>query len=112
MQSTDYRLKKKSFSDKICTKCDYGVLEMIDNIVMQCPYQFEEHRRLNDLIVNLNTEASEHVINDSQNFFYTAMGEHADGLTFESMVETWLVAGECVCKMYRRTLKRTTTGPP
>ena len=108
LKSTDYRLKKKSFSEKICTKCKYSVLESIFHLVMQCPFHVEERRRLNDLIVNLNSEASERVLSDSQNFFYTVLGKHPNGILFESMVDIWLVAGECICKMYRCTLMRST----
>ena len=34
LEATDYRLKKKSFSHKICTRCDLGLTESINHIVM------------------------------------------------------------------------------
>ena len=104
LKSTDYRLKKKTFSERICTRCDYGTLETINLVVMQCPYHAEERQRIHDEIAKLNSESSEQVINDSQNYFYTVMGKQPVGLPFHEMVDIWLITGQCVSIMYKRTL--------
>ena len=37
LKDNDYRLKKLSFSHKVCTACDLSVRENVNHIVMQCP---------------------------------------------------------------------------
>ena len=38
LKASDYRLKKLSFSHKICIACELGIREDIKHIVMQCPH--------------------------------------------------------------------------
>ena len=38
LKASDYRLKGKSFGYKICVKCDLGITENIQHLVMQCPF--------------------------------------------------------------------------
>ena len=105
LKSTDYRLKRKTYGDKVCPKCEQWVLETIFHVVMQCPYHTDEQLKMNAMIVNLNNESATQVLNDSQNFFFTIMGKQPDGISFESMIDIWLIAGECVSRMYKRTLR-------
>ena len=43
-KSTEYSLKRKSFSHKICNIWDLGRLENVDHIVMQCQYCNDERK--------------------------------------------------------------------
>ena len=57
LKSTDYRLKKKTFSHKICNKCDLGILETINHLlVMQCPFYSSERYELYALLEQMNSE--------------------------------------------------------
>ena len=47
-KSTDHRFKRKSFSHKICNRCDLGILENVGHIVMQCPRCIDERKRMLD----------------------------------------------------------------
>ena len=44
--NSDYRIKKKSFSHKICTRCDLGIIEDIRHLLMQRPFFSTEMREL------------------------------------------------------------------
>ena len=37
LKGSDYRLKKFSFSHKVCTACHLGIRGDVDHLVMQCP---------------------------------------------------------------------------
>ena len=71
---------------------------------MQCPYHIEDRQRMHDGIVNLNSESAEIVINDSPNYFYTVMGKQPEGTHFQEMIDIWLITGESISSMYKRTL--------
>ena len=101
LKASDYRLKKKSFSHKICTRCYQGTMENVQHIVMQCPYYVEQQRNMAASIEALGSEAALTVLNDSQNFFYTVMGKHPAGISFQSMTEIWLITGDFISRIYK-----------
>ena len=104
LKATDYRLKGKSHSYKICTKCDLGIIEDIHHLVMQCSFyddnrteMYTEHRaRAND--------ATNRIMNEPQHIFYYLMGQHPEGVSFDDMLDFWLVSGKHINKMYMRAL--------
>ena len=36
LKATDYRLKGKAFSHKICNKCDLGITENVQHLIFEC----------------------------------------------------------------------------
>ena len=59
LKTSDVRLKKKSIASRFCNKCDLGIEETANHIVMQCPYfeadrkkKFEEMSDLNCAEIN------------------------------------------------------------
>ena len=50
------------------------VLENVNHVVMQCPFYNDERNMMHDLLVNLKSETTDHVMNDSKYLFYTIMG--------------------------------------
>ena len=46
LKSTGYRLKKKTFGQKMCDRCDLGINEDARHIIMQCPFYCEERANM------------------------------------------------------------------
>ena len=105
LKANDYRLKKKSYSQKICTRCQLGILENIKHLVMQCPHFSDESRALYDALNLLRTETSARVLNDPQNYFPILMGKQPEYATFHEMVEIWMITSDHISKIYKRALE-------
>ena len=101
LKNSDYRLKKKSFSHKICTRCDLGTIEDIRHLLMQCPFFSTEMRNLYESLGRMGSDVASRVANDAQNYFHIIMGKQPEYATFQSMVDIWLLTGECISKIYR-----------
>ena len=71
LKSTDCRLKRMTFSNKMCSNCDLGILEDVKHIVMQCPFYSDERNRMHDLLSTLESDCAVRVVADNQNFFST-----------------------------------------
>ena len=105
LKNSDYRIKKKSFSHKICTRCDLGIIEGIRHLLMQCPFFSSEMRKLYESLDQMDNDVASRVANDTQNYFHIIMDKHPKYATFQSMVDIWLLTGECISKIYRRAIK-------
>ena len=74
LKATDYRLKGKSFSYKICIKCDLGIRETIQHLVMECPFYIDERNQMYTEFKNLEDETVNLILEEPQQVFYTLMG--------------------------------------
>ena len=104
LKATDYRLKKKPFGHKICTKCDLWVTESLNHIVMQCPHYYGDRVNMISRIKAIGSDTANRVVDDAQQFFYTIMGKQPENSNFASMVEIWLITGECISAIYKKAL--------
>ena len=104
LRSTDYRLKNKSFSTKVCDKCELGVLESVKHLVMQCPFYSNESSELFYAISRLDSETAKRVINEPQQYFMTLMGKQPEGASFEEMLDVWMLAGETISRLYKSAI--------
>ena len=104
LRSTDYRLKKKSFSYKICVRCEHGMIESIWHLVMQCPYFSEESGEIFKFLGGLNNEVADRVMNDPTEYFNILMGKQPDYASFDEMKQIWLMSGSVICRLYRRAI--------
>ena len=102
----DYRLKKLSFSHKVCTECPLGIREDLLHLVMQCPDTQEIRTEMFALINAIDDVYVKDVIADQQDLIYVIMGKHPAGIPFESVSKIWLVSSWYVSKMYRRLIDR------
>ena len=101
LKATDLRLKKKSFSQNVCSRCDLGIIESTNHIVMQCPYYQEYRVRMHDAIEQLGSDTSAAVMEDVQNYFYVIMGKHPENAPLHEMMGIWSITGDCISEMYR-----------
>ena len=56
---------------------------------------------MHESLISLESECSERVVADSYNLFYIIMGKHPEGLSFQAMVDIWLISGYCISNMHR-----------
>ena len=104
LKSTDYRIKKKSYSYKICTKCELGIIEDIRHIVMQCPYFNNETIQLYESLEQMDDDIASRVMRDAPNYFHIVMGKQPEYASFQTMVPIWLQTGDHISKLYRRVI--------
>ena len=104
LKSSDYRIKKKSHSYKICTKCDLGIIEGIIHLIMQCPFYSAETQELFDSLEHMGSEIASRVTRDSLNYFRIIMGMQPEYASFQSMIPIWLLSGDRISKIYRRAI--------
>ena len=105
LKATDYRLKKKSYSHKICTRCDLGSVEDIRHLVMQCPGFSNQMSELFEKLLQMDNETADRVAHDPVNYFNIIMGMQPEYASCESMVEIWLHTGDTISKIYRSVIK-------
>ena len=104
LKSSDYRLKKLSFSNKICTACDLGIREDIKHIVMQCPQYEGTRSEMWDVLKAVNGPIVQEVLDEPLEFFYVIMGKHPINVPMESMVKIWLISSHYITRMYRHAM--------
>ena len=85
LKASDTRLKGATIASKVCVRCDLGIQESINHIVMQCP-SFEEDRAvmLNELNETNNVEIKD-LFSRSDEVYLFLMGKHPDEYSFEVM---------------------------
>ena len=105
LKSTDYRLKGKSFSNKICCKCEMGTLEDIHHLLMQCPFYSNEQTNLHQSLTTLGTNMATRIINEPAFYFHTIMGKQPENAEFQDMIEIWLLTGDHISSLYRKAVK-------
>ena len=104
LKASDYRLKKKPFSFKVCSRCDLGCIEDIRHLVMQCPFFEAERNELHVSLSNMGSDIATRILNDPSNYFLVIMGKQPEYASFDSMVDIWLQAGDCISGIYRRAI--------
>ena len=105
LKSSDYRLKKLSFSHKICTACDLGIREDIKHIVMQCPHYEGIRSEMCDVLKAVDDPVVQQVLSEPLEFFNVIMGKHPADAPFESMIKLWLITSRYITRMYRQVIK-------
>ena len=104
LRSTDYRLKRKTFSNRICDKCSMTTLESVWHIVMQCPFYSDDSTALFNALRDLDNETSRRIVNEPADYFFVVMGKQPAYANVEEMVEIWLLSGYHISKMYKRAI--------
>ena len=104
LKEHDYRLKRKSFSHKVCNLCDVGIREDVNHIVMQCPNNEGTRKEMLDVIKSIN-EASVVTTSQPQNLFGILMGQHPEDVSFEIMLKVWVTSSKYISDINRRVLR-------
>ena len=63
---------------------------------IQCPFYMEDRKTMIDKMRSIGSNEVKSVLEDSQNFFHTIMGKQPADTSFQSMVDIWLVTGDCI----------------
>ena len=92
LKDHDYRLKSKSFSQKVCNACYLGIREDTKHIVMQCPTFEGIKSEMFDIINAIEDENVQRNMNETDDLFNIIMGKHPMEIPFDSMLKIWLVS--------------------
>ena len=85
----------------IITKCDLGILESINHLLMQCPFYSNERMNLHKSLNTLGTDLAIRITSDPANYFYTIMGKQPKNTDFQDMVDIWLLTGDHISSLYK-----------
>ena len=104
LKAHNVRYKGTSFANRMCDKCDLGIVENTQHIVMQCPY-FEVDKRimLEEMEGVRNTEIS-YILSDHCNLFLYLMGKHPDNVSFDSMYIVWSISAKHISAIYKKAI--------
>ena len=89
LKDHDYRLKRKSFSHKVCNLCYLGIREDVNHIVMQCLFFEGTRKEMLDVINAINDERIAPILANPQHTYDILMGKHPEGAPFETMLKIW-----------------------
>ena len=105
LKDHDYRLKRKSFSHKVCTRCVLGIREDVNHIVMQCPCNEGSKQEMLEAINALDSDIAERIFAQPQDVFSILMGRHPADTHFEFMLKLWVISSTYIAEMYRNVIK-------
>ena len=95
--------KGARIASKLCVKCDLGIQESINHIVMQCPF-FEEDRAvmLNELNDTDNGEIKNLLTRSGEIYLYL-MGKQPEEYSFDDMYVFWTISARHITAMYKKS---------
>ena len=105
LKDNDYRLKKLSFSHKVCTVCDLSVRENVNHIVMQCPV-FGVRSEICDILKSIEDCYIQEVLKEPQESFHVIMGKHQVNVPFEYMLKLWLVTSDYITRIHNQAIRQ------
>ena len=106
LKCDDPRLKKESFSQKICGECTLGITETVYHMVMQCPVN-ENNRKLMFTEIRLHDiQFDERSASAPGEAFYWLMGKHIPDIEIDNMCKIWAISGRYIANMYHFRLKQ------
>ena len=104
LKDSDYRLKRLSFSNKICTACELGIREDIKHLIMQCPHFEGIRSEMWDVLKAIEDRFVQNILLEPLEYFYVIMGKHPEEIPFESMLKIWLVSSRYITQIYKSTI--------
>ena len=105
LKDHDYRLKRKSFSHKVCVRCVLGIREDVNHVVMQCPCNEGIREEMLDVIKAIDVDKSTRLLSEPQNVFKTLMGYHPIDMPLEFMINVWVISSKYIADMYRQVIR-------
>ena len=104
LKSSDVRLKKTSIASRFCCKCDLGIEETANHLVMQCPYFETDRKTMYEEMSDLNCPEINGILNEPGYIFLYLMGKHPPGIEFKTMYPFWTIAARHISRMYDKTI--------
>ena len=101
----DYRLKHLSHSHRTCSQCDSFAVEDIEHIFMQCPAFDDIRRDMYNNFAGLKPSIQSAINNQPSKVFIWCLGGQIEGVRTEDMFDFWMISGNAINNMYRRTVK-------
>ena len=99
LKDDDFRLKRSSIWDRMCTLCDHAALDDARHMVMQCPYHTELRVKVQEEICRICPDFG------TREVFNTIMGKPLEGVDPDSMCRIWKIGCRYTSKMYWDTLR-------
>ena len=106
LKATDCSLKKASFLLRTCTKCNLGIEENANHIIMQCPLYEEVRKEMFLEIKELGCKEIDDTFENANELFPVLLGKQPDNLNIEDKVNLYMVTGKHITKIYDSVTKR------
>ena len=101
LQTTDYRLKGKTFGYKMCSRCDFGIQEDARHVLMQCPFYSEERKNLFDSLELVSDIWKNEISHNGHDILHILLGKQPENISCCDMLPIWITAGEYVMDIYK-----------
>ena len=99
LKDDDFRLKRATIWDKMCTLCDLAAIEDARHMIMQCPYHTDLRVKLQDKISRICPDFG------TREVFKTILGKPIEGIDAQNMCRIWKIGCEYTARMYWATLR-------
>ena len=106
LKANDYRLKRLSFSHKVCNACELGIREDIRHLIMQCPHYEGIRSEMWDVLKAIEDPLVQDVLSEPLEFFSVIMGKHPTHVPFDSMLKFWMVSSHYISHIYRLAIRQ------
>ena len=104
LKNNDYRVKRRTFGFKVCSRCDLGILESAKHFIMQCPFYEKDRSDMYDEINQIDGEWVKEIVSQSQEVMYILLSKHPEEIVFSDMIRVWLISGKYISKIYRSVI--------
>ena len=106
LKANDYRLKRLSFSHKVCNACELGIREDIRHLIMQCPHYEGIRSEMWDVLKAIEDPLVQDVLSEPLEFFSVIMGKQPTHVPFDSMLKLWMVSSHYISHIYRLAISQ------
>ena len=100
LRDDDFRLKRQSRMQRMCTLCDQYAVEDARHFLLQCPFYQVERERMFFEISNVDISIDQAITDAGIDILYIVLGHSIEGVCDQFMEEIWIIILNCVTVMY------------
>ena len=106
LKSDDFNLHGKSLNERMCTNCNLALVEDVRHIILQCPFNEPELRKLDVDLRQLQDGSGVYALDSADNLMCLALGQSIQDLSEFQMYNIWEITGQCVVSIYLKVIKQ------
>ena len=101
LKADDTSLREASYGAKMCQNCEFGVVESLYHMTMQCPFMTEIRHSMYSELEKYVQAFSDEINANPQSAFSMIIGRLSDKLDINSSFRGLEITGKHICLMYR-----------
>ena len=104
LKNDNVLLKARPRSERVCINCHLSQVDNARHMIMECNDTQDERNYMFDEIYGILGDEA-HLMRNTHDVFPILLGRKIIGMSDEGMINTWIVAGTHVHKMYQRRVR-------